>query len=279
MLLVAGKRMCLGGSTWPSPNVLAKKPTISPASCLALLTCAAANGSSEIARRRGRRNLPASTSSLQRKENVSALYPTLWACKILRLDLMRGLRGPFGASHHRSHQTKLEDGRRKSTQEASTRASSAPALRLGGHISSINRPAGYLPPFPARIHTDSDCCAFDLAPTTKVVSWNIILVFLDQKHKHIKKGHRRSPRPRFATTRFKAQTTTLWRCCLAKKSRGRTTGDKRRRRHDMRLSFKKDGLSVPCRAPIHHICWPTCLFYLFLACDVGTWWPLCPSPG
>lgn len=79
--------------------------------------------------------------------------------------------------------------------------------------------------------------------------------------------------------RFKAQTTTLWRCCLAKKSRGRTTGDKRRRRHDMRLSFKKDGLSVPCRAPIHHICWPTCLFYLFLACDVGTWWPLCPSPG
>lgn len=44
----------------------------------------------------------------------------------------------------------------------------------------------------ARIHTDSDCCAFDLAPTTKVVSWNIILVFLDQKHEHIKKGHRRS---------------------------------------------------------------------------------------
>lgn len=93
MLLVAGKRMCLGGSTWPSPNVLAKKPTISPASCLALLTCAAANGSSEIARRRGRRNLPASTSSLQRKENVSALYPTLWACKILKLDLMRGIEG------------------------------------------------------------------------------------------------------------------------------------------------------------------------------------------
>lgn len=46
----------------------------------------------------------------------------------------------------------------------------------------------------ARIHTDSDCCAFDLAPTTKAVSWNIILVFLDQKHKHIKKGPQRSLR-------------------------------------------------------------------------------------
>lgn len=36
------------------------------------------------------------------------------------------------------------------------------------------------------------------------------------------------PRPspsRFATTRFKAQTTTLWRCCLAKKQGANQFGE------------------------------------------------------
>lgn len=82
------------------------------------------------------------------------------------------------------------------------------------------------------------------------------------------------PRPspsRFATARFKAQTTTLWRCCLAKKAGGepvRGTGDKRRRHH-MRLSFKKDGLPVPCRAMPHHICWPFFASFSPVMLDLG----------
>jgi hypothetical protein len=77
---------------------------------------------------------------------------------------------------------------------------------------------------------------------------------------------------------FQSSNQHLWVLVLGKRKAGgrRTSGDKPRRRHDMRLSFKKDGLPVPCRAPSHllaRLARRQYLFCLFLACDVGTWWP------